>query len=58
MTGFEVLGDLAPSDDDAAAVLGGGIPVSIHLGTPVLIGQGIATGENGPIVNGTANATV
>ena len=39
-------------------VLGGGIPVSIHLATPVLIGQSIATGENGPIVNGTANATV
>jgi hypothetical protein len=58
MNGFEVLGDLAPADDDAAAVIGGGIPVSIHLGTPVLIGQSVNTTESGPIISGTANATV
>lgn len=58
MTGFEVLGDLAPTDDQLDEVRGGGIPVSIHLDTPVLIGQSVATGESGPLVNGFANVTV
>ena len=58
MTGYEVLGDLAPTDDELDAVRGGGIPVSIHLATPVLLGQTVATGESGPLVNGYGNVTV